>query len=107
MNAARAARLRPTAKTHVVEKRVHLERDAAHVAPGDTRARIEIDAQLVGVIEIARPDRVRVQFDAAQVHDPREAGGVVDDELLRGTARRERECHRPQPDGMVRGRAFW
>ena len=36
---ARAARLRPAAKPELLEQRLHLQRDAAHVVPGDARAR--------------------------------------------------------------------
>ena len=39
----------------------------------DAGARIEIDAQLVGMLERAGAHRVRVQLDAAEVHDPGEA----------------------------------
>ena len=78
-------------------------RTSAHATPGPG---IEIDAQLVGVIEIAGAHRVRVQLDAAEVDDPREAGRVVDDDLLGGAARRKRQRHGAQPGGPVLGRAL-
>ena len=48
---ARAARLRPAAQAELFEQRLHLERDAAHVVPRHAGGRVEIDAQLVGVLE--------------------------------------------------------
>ena len=89
-----------------LEQRLHLQRDAAHVGPRDARPRIEIDAQLVGMIEIAGAHRVRMQLDAAEVDDPREAGRVVDDDLLGGAPRRKRQRHRAQPRRPVVGRAL-
>ena len=69
-------------------------RTSAHATPG---VGIEIDAQLVGMIEIAGAHRVRMQLDAAEVDDPGEAGGVVDDHLLGGAPRRKRQRHGAQP----------
>jgi hypothetical protein len=60
--------------------------DAADVVPGDAGARVEIDAELVGVVEVGGEDRVRVELHAAEVDDPKEAGGVVDDDLFGGAA---------------------
>ena len=94
------------ARPELVEQRLHLERDAAHVGPRDARARIEIDAQLVGMIEVAGAHRVRMQLDAAEVDDPGEARRVVDDDLLGGAPRRKRQRHRAQPVGPLLGRAL-
>ena len=54
VHAARAAGLWPAAKAQLLEERLHLHRDAPHVVPLDARRRIEIDAQLVGMIEVVR-----------------------------------------------------
>ena len=89
MHSARTARLRPAAKPHLLEQRLHFERDTAHVRPDDAGTRIEIDAQLVRVLEIAGAHRVRMELDAAQVDDPREPRRIIDDDLFRGAARRE------------------
>ena len=75
----------------------YLERDTAHIRPTDAGPRVEIDAQFVGMLQIARADRMRVQFDAAEVDYPRESGRVIDDDLLRGSARRERQGDGSQP----------
>ena len=89
VHAARAAGLGPAAKPHLFEQRFHLERDAAHIVPADAGTRIEIDAQLVGMIEIAGAHRMRMQLDAAEVDDPGEPRRVVDDDLFRGAAGRK------------------
>ena len=43
------------------------------------------------MVEVAGADRVRVQVDAAEVHDPRQRGAVVDDDLVGRAAGGERE----------------
>ena len=97
VHAARAARLGPASQSHFLEQILGFDRDAAHVVPRDTWTRIEIDAQLVGVVEIARAHGVRMQLDASQVHDPRETGGIVHDDFFGGSPRRKRERDRSQP----------
>ena len=76
----------------LLEERLHLHRHAADVGPGDAGRRIEIDAELVGMIEIAGAHRVRVQFDAAEIDHPGEARRIVDDDLFGGAPRRERRA---------------
>ena len=56
------------------------------------------------MVEVVGADRVRVEVDAAEVDDPGEAGRVVDDDLVGGPPRRERQRRRPDPVGpVVRG----
>ena len=57
-------------------------------------ARIEIDAQLVRMIQIARAYRMRVQFDAPQVHDPRQSGCIVHHHFFRRASRKETTASR-------------
>ena len=106
MHAARAARLRPAAQPELLQQRLHLQRDAADIGPRDAGAGIEIDAQLVGMIEIGGAHRMRMQLDAAEIDDPGEAGGVVDDDLFRGSAGGKRERDGSQPGGRLSGRAL-
>ena len=75
-------------------------------APTRRRHRVEVDAQLVGVLEIAGADRVRVQVDAAEVHHPGELRGVADHDLLGGAARGEAQLHHLDPRRPRRGRAL-
>jgi hypothetical protein len=58
------------------------------------------------VIEVDRPHRVGVQLEAAEVHDPREPRGLVDDDLLREAAGREAERDRADPVGPRARRAL-
>ena len=81
VDAARARRLRPAAQSVLVEHVSHDERDVAHVFPGRARAGVEVDAQLVGMIEVVGTHGVRVQVDAAEVDDPEELRGVAYDDL--------------------------
>ena len=82
VHAARAARLGPPAQTDFFQQSLRLRRDAAHVVPRHARTGIEVDAQLVGVIEVGRADGVWMQLDAAEVDDPGETRGIVHDDLL-------------------------
>ena len=69
--------------------------------PGHPGHGIQVHAQLVGVIEILGPDRVRVEVDAAEVADPGEARGVIDDDLVGGPAGREGQGRGPDELGQV------
>ena len=81
-----------------------LTRSPRRVVPCDSRRRIEVDAQLVGMVERAGADGI-VQLDAAEIHDPRQPGRIVDD-LFRRAPRRERQGHRAQPLGRLSGARF-
>ncbi len=106
MHAARAAGLGPTAKPELFEERLHFKRDSAHIFPVNAGARIEIHAQLVGVIKIGGANRMRMQLDAAQVHDPGQPSRIVDHDFFRGAAGRKGQRHRPHPRGPIGGRAL-
>ena len=47
-----------------------------------------------------------MQLDATEVHDPREAGGVIDDNFFSGPSRRKRKRDRPQPVRTILRRAL-
>ena len=61
----------------------------AHIATSRTcdhgmlGLRVEVDAQLVGVVEVAAADRPRVEVDVAEVRRPDQVRGVDGDELGR------------------------
>ena len=57
-------------------------RDIGDLRPLDPGHRVEVDAELVGVLEVVGADRMRVQVDAAEVDDPRELRGVAHDDLV-------------------------
>src|SRR3954470_16101615 len=54
MHAARAAGLRPTAQSHLLEKALHFKRNTANVGPTDTGARIKIHPQRVRMLHVSR-----------------------------------------------------
>jgi hypothetical protein len=62
------------------------ERDRADVLPGNAGPGIQVDAEFVRMLKVARPDGVGMEFDAAEVHYPGQAGSIVDNHLFRGTA---------------------
>ena len=82
------------------------ERDEPDVVPGHARDRIEVDPKLVGMVEVVGADRMRIEVDAAEVGDPREARRIVQDDLVRGPAGRERQGRGPDEVGQVLGRAL-
>jgi len=106
VHAAGAAGFGPATQAHVFEKGLDFEGHSAHVGPGDAGAGIEIDAQLVGVVEIGRAHGVGVQFDAAEVDDPGESGGVIDYDFFGGAAGGKREGDGSEPGRPVGGSAL-
>ena len=87
----------------------HLSREQRHppdVVPRNARLRIEIDAQLVGMIEVLRAHRMRMQIDAAEIDDPRQLCRVAQHDLARGAAGRELELDHFDPERPRFGRAL-
>src|SRR5688572_20861754 len=87
----RPTRLGPPAQSDLLQQTLCLHRDTAHIVPLHTWSGIEVDAQLIGMVEIARADRMWVKLDASQVHDPREARRIVHNDLLGGPPRGKRQ----------------
>ena len=80
-------------------------RTSSNATPG---AGIEVDAQLVGMIEVVGAHGVRVQVDAAEVHDPEELRRVAHDDLVRGAARRGSASSTVSiQSGRLSGARFW
>ena len=84
----------PKSVEHLARRPARRRRICSHADAGD---RVEVDAQLVGMIEVVGAHGVRVQVDAAEVDDPRELRRVAHDDLVRGPARRERQLDRLDP----------
>jgi hypothetical protein len=82
MHPTRPAGLGPTAQTHIFQQRFHFQRYQSHIFPGDSRAGIEINAQLVRMIQIVRANRVRVELDAAQVNNPGKTSRVINHDFF-------------------------
>ena len=72
VHAARARGLRPAHQAEVLERRPDHAGDLANLRPLHAGHRIEIDAQLVGMVEVVGANRVRVQFEAGEVGHPHE-----------------------------------
>ena len=58
VHAARTAGFGPAAKPELFEQCLNFESDPAHISPTNTRNRIKIDPQFVGVFKIVGPDRM-------------------------------------------------
>ncbi len=95
--------------TEVRAAALALARDRRHLAhrlEPDARAGVEVHAQLVRVLEVARADRVRVEVDAAEVHHPREVRRLVADDEVGAPAAGEGDQRRLDPRRAARRRAL-
>src|SRR5438105_4766740 len=82
---------------------------SSHVSGVDTRPSgdgVEVDPQLVRVVEVVGPHRMRVQVDAPEVDHPRQLRGVAHDDLSSRATRRERELDGLDPVGPRLGSAL-
>ncbi len=70
VHAPRSRRLRPAHQAEIVERGADHAGDLADLTPPDSRYWIQIDAELIGMIEILGAHRVRVQLEAGQVGHP-------------------------------------
>ena len=85
VHTAGTAGFRPAVKAHVGKEGFDFKRNRADVLPGNAGRGIEVNAEFVRVVKIARPDGVGMEFDAAEVHYPGQAGSIIDNNLFRGT----------------------
>ena len=93
----RARRLRVAAQAVVGEHVADDERGAAHDVPLDARRRVEVDAQLVGRVQVVAARRPGVEVDHAEVDRPHQVRGIVGDELLGRAPGGERHGRGLQP----------
>jgi hypothetical protein len=85
----------------------HHARDRDDLRPLHAGHGIEVDAQLVGMVEVLRAHRVRVQLEAAEVRHPGQRGRVARHDLLRVAARGKRSADHLDPVGRAAGARFW
>ena len=71
--------------------------DLTDLRPLHTRHRIEIDAELVGMIEIVGAHGVRMQLEAGEIRHPRERRRIAGDDFFRGAAGRKAQRHDVDP----------
>jgi hypothetical protein len=72
----------------------------------DSGRRVEVDAQLVGMVEVGAPRRPRVEVDHPEVDRPEEVRRVVRAELGGAAAAREADGRRLEPVRGVPGHAL-
>src|SRR5579875_1882962 len=99
MHAARTAGLGPSLQSGLLQQRFHFQRHQAHVGPGYPGARIEIDPQFVGMFKVAAAHGMGMQFEAPEIDDPRQTGGVVHHDFFRDTPGRKSQSDGSQPAG--------
>ena len=97
VHAARAGGLGPAGEADLGEHGAHDLRDRTHLRPPDARHRVEVDAQLVGMVEVIGAHRVRMQLQAREVGHPCQRGGIARHHLLGGASRRKLQRHYVDP----------
>ena len=90
----------------LLEKMVHLLGRLLDHGKPDARGRVEVDAQLVGVLGVGRPGRPDVEAQAGQVDGPEHVGQVTGDQGLRRRAVGGGHDRRLQPVRVVLGHAL-
>ena len=78
-------------------------RTAEKVAAG---VGVQVDAELIGVVDVGGADGPGVEVDAAEVGDPGEVCGVIDDHEVGGAAAGEGDVGGLDAGGQVGGRAL-
>ena len=97
VDATRTRCLREADQSLLLEHLANAARDCANLVEGDGWRRIEVDAQLVGAVEVPTTDRPRVPVDHAEVDPPGEVRGVRHHELARRASAGELDRRRRQP----------
>ena len=106
VQAARAGGLRPAGEPEVGQRLVDDARDLPDLRPLDARHRVEVDAQLVGMLEVVGAHRVRVQLEAGEVGHPGEVGRMARHDLVGAAAGREADRGDLEPLGPLGRRAL-
>jgi hypothetical protein len=101
MHAPRPGGLRPAGQPEIGEHIPRHKRDGENLRPLNARHGVKVHPQLVGVVEIRREHRVRVQVDAAKVDHPREAGRVPQHDLIGGPPGRKAQLGGGDPVGPL------
>ena len=93
--------LREARQAELVHDVLHDQRDLPHVAPRVALARVEVDQEVVGPVDVVHPRGPRVQVDAAEVDDPGERRRLVADREVGRAPGRELDVHGLEPVGMI------
>ena len=92
-----ARRLRVAAQAELVEQVLALQRGGPDLVEADALGRIEVDAELVGMVRVGRQIRPQVQPETAEVDRPHDVGDVGDDQGVGRGAVGGRDDGRLQP----------
>ena len=86
---------------------LHHERDALGVGEGRARLRVDVDAELVGMLDVGAARRPRVEVQRAEIRRPDHVGELGDAELVgvppEGKVTRAVSIH----SGRFSGTRFW
>src|SRR5215471_20259849 len=88
-------------ESHFLQQRFDLECNTSHIFPRHSGSGIQIDAQLIGVIKITCPNRMRMKLNASEVHNPGKPGGIIHDDLFCLAPGWKRKGDRPKPVGAL------
>src|SRR6185312_6872127 len=92
----------PDVEQHLAGDQRHVD----HLRPPDAGVGVEVDAQLVGVVEVGRVNGVRVQLETAEVDHPGQLRRVTQDDLVGRAPGRVAQLGRLDPAGPVGRRAL-
>ncbi len=106
VHATRARRFGPADQFEIVEHRPDDRGDLLDLFPGHARHGVQVDAQLVGMIEILGADRMRMKLEASQICEPGQRRRITRYHLLRSTARWEVQLDHFDPRRPAVGRAL-
>ena len=97
VDAAASRGLREAGVAELVQQRARLGGDAHGVGEVRARLRVEVDAQLVGMVDVVAANRPRMKRDRAHLGRPADDGHLRGADLVRVAARRELD-----PRGLAR-----
>ena len=101
VDAAVARRLRPADEAELVERLLDDRRDLLRLGETCARLRIDVDAELVGMLDVAAPRRPGMEVDRGEIRGPGDLRELGHAELVGGATRRERDRRRLDPVGPV------
>jgi hypothetical protein len=97
VQASRTGSLGPTDESEILQGLFRDQRHVPHLWPRHTSHRIEINAQLVGMLEVVGSYRVRVEVDTSEVDHPDELGFIAHHDLMCGAPRGKAQLDRLDP----------
>jgi hypothetical protein len=93
VDAAGARRFGPADQADVIEGFPEDESNLLQLRPLHAWHGIEVDAKLVGVIDIGGTDRMRMQLEAGKIGHPQQCGRVSRDHFFGRASRRKAQRH--------------